>query len=256
MKRQRPLGIKGHAAKRRRLNVPDFAKAANVRRFVPRVVGNTLAVSETKYTEGMLSDTTIADKSATDSTWAGTELDIAAENVCAQMPGQASTDNGRDGRRILVKKIRIKGTIKVAVQSVQGTPDRAGIVRLVLYQDKQTNGTQAQGEDLLARRGGAASGDSGLMLFQNPNNIGRFKVYKDKLIRLQQPQLTGAAAVIEQAGYEIPFSFSIKPEQIVNFDSANASVGDIVDNSWHLIGARSGSLACTINYVSRTYFQG
>lgn len=259
MKRQRPFGIRAaHAAKKRKTQGQFVRVPTKPRVFVPRTLGNPMAVTETKYVDGAIELTALADLSADNAVWTGTELDMVIDGN-AQVFRRIDIGDGhtqRDGRKVLIKKIRIKGTIRVAVQSVQAVPDRAGIVRLVLYQDTQTNGVQAQGEDVLASAGGSNTEDSAINTFMNPLNFSRFRVLKDKIIRLQQPQLTGAAAVIEQAGYEIPFSFSLRPNAVQQFDSTGNGIADVVDNSWHLIGARNGTLAASITYQSRVYFEG
>ena len=109
-----------------------------------------------------------------------------------------------------------------------------GYVRIILYQDKQTNGTFAQGEDVISS---GAANNAGHM-FQNPANFGRFRVLKDKTFRLHDPSISYDGTNMEQSGYSIPFKFKVnfKNGILVHFNAANGgTVADIIDHSFHML---------------------
>lgn len=240
------------------------------KRFKPstvrlRVQSPLLQDIETHRIDSCLDLTTIADKSAVDSVWTGTELDPSPTGAAGNqidLPSQGSGSSSRRGKRCLVKGIRIRGILRVATQSTQTTLDRPGIVRLVLYKDMQTNFAQAQGEDVLGPGVGVLGttnvtlSDCAVMAFMEPKNFGRFRILKDKMIRIPQPQAAGLAT-IEQGGYEIPFKMNVKLNDIVNFHESALGANDVTevsDVSYHLIGARSGTIDVSISYIARLTF--
>lgn len=217
---------KADAQRRRRL-------AAARGGFVPRVYGNPIARSETKYFDIENTDSFVG----TTGSWTDTELDPAGQCLC--YPTQGTGASNRIGRKIQILKIKIRGQIQIPIEVDTTVPNVESLcnVRLILYQDKQSNGVQAQGEDVM--QSGAAS--LAFYMFQNPNNWGRFRVLKDKIW-----QLGNNTNVVEDAGVgnfyaagnTIQFNWKhkfVKP-LIVNYKSNGGSIADIVDNSFHLIG--------------------
>jgi len=192
--------------------------------------------------------------------WAGSELDAQVgggptELLCLFAPTQGDDISNRTGRKCFVKKIRMHGNINVPAQTGQTTLDMPPRVRLILYCDKQTNGTQSQGEDVI-NSGGATLAAS---MFQNTQNFGRFKVFKDKVFTLANTAAvndTGATGGVVQGATKRDFKFSVNVNMWVNFNATNGgTVADIVDNSFHLIGiSDSSTAAAVISYKVRTTF--
>ena len=136
-----------------------------------------------------------------------------------------------------VLKITIRGHISVIAQANQTSADQPGDVRLIMFQDMQTNGSQAQGEDLMAAPG-AATGLLCNSTFQNAANFGRFRVLRDKMISLRQAEMVYDGTNIEQEGFTVPFklSYRFRKPVVVRFNATNGgNVADIVDNSFHLL---------------------
>lgn len=128
----------------------------------------------------------------------------------------------------------------------------------MLVQDCQTNAAQMTGAQLI---NDASGGNTTLNAFQNPNNFGRFKVWKDKEFVLVNPNMAGSptAADVIQDGLKRSFKFSLafrKPIE-VHFNATNGgTVADIVDHSFHLVAAcDSTNLAPTLFYYTRTAFK-
>lgn len=220
------------------------------RMYMPRTPGGNV-IAERKINDQFLTTGAIAQ--GTD--WTGTELDPTTTN-CLFAPALGNDINTRVGRKVSVHKIKINGVITCAGQANQTTTDGAEVVRLILYQDKQTNATQAQGEDLMSTA--SASSYAVVNAFQNSANFGRFQVLKDKRYVLNPPSISYDGINMEQQGVGMHFKINInfKKPVIVHFNATNGgTVADIVDNSFHIIAATSNnSLAGALSYVCRTTY--
>lgn len=188
--------------------------------------------------------------------FAGAEADPATVNtLCAPVLG--SDINQRIGRRIDVLAIKIRGTINVPPQTAQTATDAAPTIRLLLVQDNQTNAAQLNSEDVLE------SGDAtqAVFMFQSTKFFGRFRVLKDKLITLMNPNmqtLSATNASFEQNALVRSVKMSIKfikPVRI-NFNAVNGgTVADIIDTSFHVLcGTNSTEFAPTLAYKVRTVY--
>lgn len=210
-------------------------------------------VSEPKYFDTGKLDASIS----VANTWAGSEVDPTTFNTLC-VPIKGSGINQRIGRRIAVKKIKIRGFIIVPGQSSQSTADAAQYFRLVLFMDKQTNGTQAQGEEVFADPQVAANGNA-CLTFQSLNNFGRFEVLKDEVKTISNLNMTGPAASIVTAGYMVPFKMTktFRDPVAVHFNETNGgTVADIVDNSFHLLAKTSSvGMNASLSYEARVVYK-
>lgn len=249
MKRKRPSG--GYTTynrtykKRRTYN----GNQKNYRQFVPRTMG-PFAASESKYFDSELFGATVPVASVA---WTGTEIDPPVLDTLF-CPTEGSDINNRVGRRVQVYKIAIRGIINTV--PTQDSPDVLGspVNRLILYIDKQTNGVQSQGEEVMSDSGSPVNS------FQNPANFGRFTVLKDVVYR---PRIVTASTdgtnTTTQNVSPVYFKckYKFKKPIYVKFNATNGgSVGDIVDNSFHMIMTASNSnFAQTVTYQCRTYYK-
>lgn len=227
------------------------------RQFVPRTMG-PFSISESKYFDSARTVNVIP---VLTTSWAGTEQDPATQN-CLFAPQEGSDINNRVGRKVSVYKLSVRGFIysapEISQTSLNNAPPPA--VRVILYMDQQTNGTQSQGEELMN------SHSTDLLNFQshqNPNNFGRFRVLRDITYK-QQPAFVGVDDSTTDSmavGYNgIPFKMVVrfKKPVIVKFNSTNGGdIGDIVDNSFHIIAAKSQNTnpITYISYNARTYYK-
>jgi len=210
---------------------------------------------ERKYNDNVKASTAILDLSA-QAAWTGTELDPTTGNSLANI-GMGPGYFQRVGRKLTIRKVTIRGTITVAPQVNNTAAKQAGLVRLVFYKDTKTAGVQAQGEQVLGwadNTNGDLPPTTGINLFQNPDNFGRFQVIKDMTFRLTPPPISYDGTNIEQGGYSIPFKMTYKGACVVSYSTSTGLIADIVDNSFHLIGACVGGLAPSIEYMVRAYF--
>lgn len=221
--------------------------------FVARTMG-ARAATERKYFDSYLTGTALVSAN----TWAGTELDPAGN--CLFYPSEGSDIDNRIGRKVTVKSIKINGHLFADAQSAQAAADPGAKIRLILYVDTQTNATQAQGEQLMADPG-AATSQLTINTFQSTANFGRFKVLKDKVFTMQNPNmapLTDAGNTLVQCGMIRPFKIHYKFRKpiVVRFNATNGgSVADIIDNSFHLIGVTTGTgFTPVIHYQCRVVY--
>lgn len=260
-KRKRPTGgFKQYGSyKKRRTDV-----GAVRRQFVPRTVG-PMGQSESKYWEVYKAATAISEGTS----WVGSELDPVTTSGSADTlfaPTIGTSVYNRIGRKVALYKIAMRGVISTTVLQDQVDIVSSPAVRVIIYVDKQTNGIQSQGEDVMAlwlpSGNGAATIESAFSAFQNVANFGRFNVLKDIIYR---PRIvtsgTDGANTTSQNVSQIPFKIVIKFKKplTIKFNetsSATGSVADIVDNSLHIIATKSGTaFASTLSYICRGYFK-
>lgn len=211
-----------------------------------------MATGEMKYYDSSL----LAGNVQFSTDWTGTELDPSTTS-CLFVPGQGSQINQRIGRKVKVMKLKMRGVITCVSQSDQTGADSASLIRLVVVQDTQTNGTQMQGENVFGEL--SVDTNSAVTWFSNPDNFGRFKILKDKMFNLENPSMAYDGTNIEQSGLARYFKFNInfKKPVVVNFNATNGgTVADIVDNSFHVIAvATATGIAPTLSYMCRVSYK-
>ena len=159
----------------------------------PRTLSTISVRDEIKYVDGFYNNATITSLETTDTTWASTEIPFNQATTsygALPIPQQGDNMSDRNGRKIVVKNIKIKGIITMSAIENQSTGQKVSpVIRLILVQDNQTNGTQLSGEDVIGQAFGSdgnpsKSADCALMSFSKPTGWGRYKICKDKLIRV------------------------------------------------------------------------
>lgn len=205
---------------------------------------------ENKFLDTSLTSKTLV--AATDAT--GLLADPTTLN-CLNVMAQGDTPSGRDGKKVNMKRIDIRGIIQVGNQANQTVTDIAGAVTLALVLDTQTNGAQFASN--LVFTNPSASVTTNVNLFRNLEYVDRFKVLKTKTIRLPQPTIVYDGTNIEQGGYHLPFKMgcNLNNLQVLYKDTAG-TVADIVDNSLHLVAYCTNGTLPVLNYNARLRFIG
>lgn len=187
--------------------------------------------------------------------WQATEQDPATFNTLC-VPQVGAGINQRIGKAINVHKIKIHGYVELPSFQTQVSGLIGPVIRLLLVQDLQTNGTQMQGEQVMTPD---TTTRNAVCAFQNIDNFGRFRVLKDKTLVLQDPNLVedNVAPSWTANGKASPFKWTIlfkKPVQ-VRFNATNGdTIADIVDNSFHVLAnCSTGSLV--LNYNCRVCYK-
>lgn len=223
-------------------------------------------------------DSTLIDAQMTSTTaWGATntyDATFPAALSCLFCPVQGTAINNRVGRKVFVHRLRMKGLlfqpgglISGAPGGVPGTSPQQ-IVRLILFCDKQTNAAQVGAATLMTSYG-AATRSGVFVSFQNRDQVGRFDVYKDKMIAMPVPTITQYWDTVANAfsSYQegvikhFKFTVNFKTPLCVLFNGGTGgNIGDIVDNSFHLYGQCTSSAVATtappqLTYQCRTYFK-
>jgi hypothetical protein len=195
--------------------------------------------------------------------WSGTEIDPNAIPVAGLntlfAPTVGSGINQRIGKACNVHKIKIRGHVFSTVEQNQTVGAQPADVRVILFQDLQTNGTQAQGEEVMQTV--TANAVANVEAFQNIDNFGRFRVLKDKSFGLENPNMTPTSAtehlnngLIRRFKFNIKFRKPVK----VRFNATNGgTIADIVDNSWHMLAITTSAsgLIPGISYNCRVCYK-
>jgi len=220
------------------------------KQYVPRTPGGAI-VADHHYFDTERTVTSIAVNTAS---WTGTEYDPnTSAMLCLFAPVTGDDIFNRSGRKVFVKTIRINGQLSAGPAATGAVGGTANNVRIVVYQDRQTNIAQSQGEDVLSQ----GAGSDAIHMAMNPANFGRFRILKDKYFTMgKNLEIGGATGAFVYSGEIINFKFDITVNDWVNYNATNAgTVADVVDNSFHLIAnATTGTLTPQITYKVRTVF--
>jgi len=266
MKRKRDVVVIDVSNKKQKTNA---SSKQGPRRSGYGAVGRTKGAAvtgEMKYFDTARATTAMV---AVGNTWTGgcildpaTTIDLGAPAVanplCLFVPTVGSGLNQRIGRQVKVLKLKVHGTISFAPVAAVALAETSSKIRMLLVIDQQTNSTQMLPADLM---NGSPGATATINSFQNPNNFGRFRVLKDKVAFLQDPNMVGDPGVpnVVLNGQKKNFKFNInfKEPLVVHFNATNGgTVADIIDNSFHLIfGTDSIDIAPAVSYYTRVCYK-
>jgi len=194
---------------------------------------------------------------AMSATLAGGEYDpVGGVNVIGACV-QGSGESQRDGTKVTFKEIHINGMVYITAKTAQAAAS-ASLASvhgwLALVQDKQSNSTQLNCEDVYK----VPAVGPATKPFRNMEFLQRFKVHAFKEFSVSPVLVYNDAAATGTFGYK-PFDFRIDLKNLnVPIDFvAGAGAGTYADfrtNSFHLIGVCDA--AATISYNSRVRFLG
>lgn len=253
----RGAAVKG-GRRTRRYDRPVSSRRKGYYRSSGRASGALVMTPERKYfTSQRLGFDVPAATSWAASTLADPDTTPVANMNCLFAPTVGSAINQRIGRKVSVHKIQLKGELTVASLDDETTADASNTVRMILFMDQQTNGTQVTPSELIAAQ--TASAGSAVYGFQNLANLGRFRVLKDKIITLQNPNVSWDGTNVIQQGIKRTFKIVInfKRPVVVHFNAVNGgTVADIVDNSFHLAANSTNEtdLDVGITYTARVTY--
>lgn len=209
------------------------------------------SLPESKY----LTSTRAAVAVSVSDNWGFAPQDPATANQLFN-PRQGDGVGERIGRKVSVTKIAIRGLIQYPQLSDQADIPAVPSIRLILFQDTQTNGVQATGDLLMEGSGTVAAKFNG---FQNTDNFGRFRVLRDVMLRTSDPTAGTDGASTNTIGVaDIPFKLTYKFTKpiLVKYTADSASIAGTLDHSFHILAAASNAnYAPTIAYQCRVYYQ-
>lgn len=199
-------------------------------------------------------DTALSANLTASTDWTGTEQDPGTVlTLCAPIVGAAI--NQRIGREIKVYKVRIKGVLLTSPASnLTATTVPPTIFRVLLVQDKQSNASQMQGEQVMNSTGSALGNISA---YQSLLNIGRFNVLKDETFHLDDPNVGYGATSFNSQSTSFKWTHKYNVPVSVRFNATGGgTIADIVDNSWHVLAmVNSIYLTPQISYNARVYYK-
>lgn len=170
-------------------------------------------------------------------------------------PAVGDGEQNRDGRKIVIESLHIKGHMARSATQSTGTLN-PGRVFLALVLDTQTNGAQMNSEDCFKAL--QATTDASVDCHRNLLFGSRFRVLK---ILKWTPNLmaygwNGTTVNINQMNKSFEWHIKFPRGLHVNFNAGTtASVANVIDNSIHVI-ALASTTAFTLAYNARIRFQG
>lgn len=220
---------------------------------------NSRAIDALLETDSKYFDTYANGTSAASTDASGAEVDPATV-LCLNAMAQGDTDVTREGNKIVVTGVSIRGQVVSAGGQDQADAVGSTFTRIFLVQDKQTTGgsaatgTQLNSEDVFTNPGGQAL--SAADVFRNRNHSTRYKVLSSIVVQMPPiPVGTDGTNTVSYGNHNVPFEIYWKGKIPVKFQSNNGTIADIVDNSLHVL-AYSSQLASSVSYVSRVEFLG
>lgn len=136
---------------------------------------------------------------------------------------QEVTESQRIGRKCTLKSIEMRYRINLPEVDAAATPSEGDVGRLIVYQDKQTNGAGAAVADLMAQV--TVNG------FFNLVNKGRFKILIDRTHKLNYAGLASdGAAVVSQANVEEFHKWTKRVNIPLEFDSTTGAITEMRSN--------------------------
>lgn len=206
---------------------------------------------ETKFYDTALVAGVLA--APTDAT--GSEFDPSATSMIST-PAVGDSEQNRDGKRIIIKNLSIKGVVRFAATINQTVIPNGEQIYLAIVLDTQSNGAQMNSEDCFKNTGAnaalAASPQRNL-LFAN-----RFRILKEFRFNVPAPAVSWDGTNIELGGTDIQWETFLPLNLPVNFNAGTtASIANVIDNSLHVICyANNITRAPSISYNARIRFQG
>jgi len=232
-------------------------KARSTKLSAARLVANAVSMGfmgiEKKFLDTAKGVTTVAATAAL----TGGEYDpVAGSTGCLSCPATGDTEQSRDGKRIVIDSLILKGQLSLPQNDTLADPIAPGKVFVAVVLDTQTNGAQMNSEDCFKNFSAAAylnSSPTKNLLFGN-----RFRILKSQVFDLTPPGFTGTTATYGHNGVQRNFDWYIpfKGGLPVNMNAGTtADVANVIDNSIHVIAfADVGNT--TIQYNGRIRFQG
>lgn len=188
----------------------------------------------------------------------GGEYDPAlpAGSDCISAPGQGDTSQNRDGKKIILKNVQIKGLINRPLTEDGVNPPLADTINVYLVQDTQTNGQATNSEDVYKNGTGDVNGTA--CAIRNLDFGPRYRVLKHETFDMSARTMSAEGDNLHStAGIDTPFDWFVDLKDLpVSFNAGTTPVvANVIDNSLHVIAFSTAGL-CSITYNARIRFQG
>lgn len=185
-------------------------------------------------------------------TTSGAMMDPTPTVLCLNAVPQGDGESNRDGRKIVINSIRVKGSVSGTTRAALGAMPAGLSYRLILVQDTQTNGAQCSSAQVLQDNTLGEDWQS----FKNLEYEKRFKILRDITdvvnVTATIPDGTNTGSV----GYGTKnFDIYLKCDIPVIFTGTTEAIANVVDNSLHVI-AIGQSANMNMSYQSRIRYRG
>lgn len=256
---ERRRGVTAQQAAARQATI-DYRRHARMSRPVAPLV------PETKYF-----DTSFQQSISSAADWTGSEVPctnyiqsdgttVGAYTDSALIPSAVGAGYGQiTGNKYALRKLRVRGELTGNVSADQADVPTATTVRVVLVEDTQPQGAQAQGETIFTDMGGAVQCQFSFLAMAAGAG-GRFRILKDKVYTLN-PAVAGTdgASTNSVARNSTTFKFNInfpKTEVILKANSSTPTVASLSNRNYFLLAHCSVAGPTTnINGCARAYYQ-
>jgi len=173
---------------------------------------------------------------------------------CVSAPSQGDGAQQRNGDRITLKSVQIKGNIYVTNNFQANRPANQSRAMVALVWDKQSNGAQLNSEDVFTNPTGG--GNIATMPLRQMEYSSRFTVLKTWEVDLTPVSLSQNGANWAWNARSASFECFLPLSLVVNFSAPAEGVASCVDNSLHLIVNSNGTNTRTAcYYLSRIRFE-
>jgi len=212
---------------------------------------------EIKYFDTYFAATTLAAPTTPGTTQRANPATLLSLNAVSTGDGPSN----RDGKKIRLRSLYIKGTIYRAAVEDQAAPQEpiAGYVACVL--DKQCNAAEIAPDQVYRNPMGAAIGNS--CLFRNLEYSDRYRILRDQVFSFGAgPQSAYALDKISNGGAMKHFEWYIPLNFDTLFNTVNptaATIADIVTNAIGMVATAtisSGNNTLVLTYNCRLRFVG
>jgi len=220
---------------------------------------------ETKYF-----DTAFTGTVAAGADWTGTEIanefyitsdgtTVGAYTASALIPSAIGAGYGQvNGSKYFLKKIRIKGQVVPTVRSDQADVIAATAVRIMLVQDMQPNGAQAQGEDIVTDLGTTFEAHYSFLAMAAGAG-GRFRILKEKNF-LMQPATAGTDGASTMstsntgAQFKLNYTWKTPVQVMLKANSSTPTTASLSNCNVFMIAHATAAISPVINGASRAYY--
>jgi len=192
--------------------------------------------------------------------WANANASPVTEGALTT-PSRGSDVNQYLGNKLDMTSLHIRGQIAIqGGNALSVTRHPVYLVRVIVFMDKNTNGTQSDGNLVV---------DDGIFGYRNLGETQRYRILKDKIFRVKTDQhyTAEAAAPVGVEGTVTKFSwnFNFKKPIMIQMDGDGGDVTTVRNNSVQILAAMcrpviavDGSEHQTpvLNYQARMRFVG
>lgn len=189
---------------------------------------------------------------ASNATFASLSINPSASSLIST-PVVGDSESNRDGKKIIITQVEIKGNLLKPAQVNQTAADNGETCWVALILDTQTNGTACASTDVFKP---IAAQAEYMQPFRNLLLGGRFRILKMKRYTFNNAVLCWDGTNMEQSGITKSFKIFKKMRLPVNFNAGTtADVANVTDNSLHVMAWSSLGLT-NIGYSARIRFIG